>query len=261
VAVYDRKPFCSARSLRPAAGSSGCTGSTTATPSARRRTATPCPASPELLLIYTDTTRMAGVPSRGSGLCRFCHPHNHHPRGTTMSKQKAVSFSLGRIVATPGALAALEKVGKAPIDYLQRHARGDWGEALGDEDSRPTPMPSSTARACSPPTCCPTKPSCGSSRTAWSIPDTGERYATTLSPGGVLSHEDRNHSQHDDPLPLRAAARRVHRRARVRRCHRVGRRQSACVEDRHRHEEQGLRARLVRLHRVGAEEHGPRGHP
>lgn len=48
---------------------------------------------------------------------------------------KAVSFSLGRIVATPGALAALERVGKAPIDYLQRHARGDWGEALGAEDT------------------------------------------------------------------------------------------------------------------------------
>lgn len=48
----------------------------------------------------------------------------------------AVSFSLGRVVATPGALAALEKAGKAPIDFLQRHARGDWGEALCEEDKQ-----------------------------------------------------------------------------------------------------------------------------
>ncbi len=46
---------------------------------------------------------------------------------------KAVSFSLGRVVATPGALAALEKVGQAPIEYIARHAKGDWGE-LCEED-------------------------------------------------------------------------------------------------------------------------------
>ena len=50
---------------------------------------------------------------------------------------KAVSFSLGlRIVATPGALAALERVNQAPIDYIQRHAKGDWGEALCEEDKQ-----------------------------------------------------------------------------------------------------------------------------
>jgi hypothetical protein len=40
------------------------------------------------------------------------------------------------VTATPGALAALESVGQAPIDYIRRHARGDWGEALGEEDKR-----------------------------------------------------------------------------------------------------------------------------
>ena len=48
----------------------------------------------------------------------------------------AVSFSLGHVVATPGALAALERNGQAPIDYLMRHARGDWGEALCEEDQQ-----------------------------------------------------------------------------------------------------------------------------
>ncbi len=47
-----------------------------------------------------------------------------------------ISFHLGRVVATPGALEALERAGQPPIDYLQRHARGDWGEGLCEEDKR-----------------------------------------------------------------------------------------------------------------------------
>lgn len=40
-------------------------------------------------------------------------------------------FSLGRVVATPGVLAA---VPRAEIDYaLERHAHGDWG-VMPDED-------------------------------------------------------------------------------------------------------------------------------
>jgi hypothetical protein len=45
-----------------------------------------------------------------------------------------MKFSLGEIVATPGALAAFEEAGEAPLLYLQRHAGGDWGEV--DEDDR-----------------------------------------------------------------------------------------------------------------------------
>jgi hypothetical protein len=44
-------------------------------------------------------------------------------------------FSLGQLVATPGALAALGKAGQTPLEFLARHVRGDWGE-LGDEDRR-----------------------------------------------------------------------------------------------------------------------------
>ena len=42
-------------------------------------------------------------------------------------------FDLGQLVATPGALAALEKTGQNAMDFLSRHARGDWGE-LPKED-------------------------------------------------------------------------------------------------------------------------------
>ena len=42
-------------------------------------------------------------------------------------------FDLGQLVATPGALAALEKTGQTPMDFLSRHVRGDWGD-LPEED-------------------------------------------------------------------------------------------------------------------------------
>jgi hypothetical protein len=37
-------------------------------------------------------------------------------------------FSLGQIVATPGALAALERAKQPATCFLDRHAIGDWGE-------------------------------------------------------------------------------------------------------------------------------------
>ena len=37
-------------------------------------------------------------------------------------------FPLGRVVATPGALQALEDAGQEPEEFLNRHDRGDWGE-------------------------------------------------------------------------------------------------------------------------------------
>jgi hypothetical protein len=37
-------------------------------------------------------------------------------------------FPLGRIVATPGALAALERANQSAALFLARHAGGDWGE-------------------------------------------------------------------------------------------------------------------------------------
>jgi hypothetical protein len=36
-------------------------------------------------------------------------------------------FQLGQIVATPGALRALEEAGQSPDEFLRRHVVGDWG--------------------------------------------------------------------------------------------------------------------------------------
>jgi hypothetical protein len=37
-------------------------------------------------------------------------------------------FPLGRVVATPGALRALEEAEQLPTEFLDRHMNGDWGE-------------------------------------------------------------------------------------------------------------------------------------
>jgi hypothetical protein len=39
-----------------------------------------------------------------------------------------IRFPLGRVVATPGALSALEKAEQLPAEFLDRHVNGDWGE-------------------------------------------------------------------------------------------------------------------------------------
>jgi hypothetical protein len=45
-----------------------------------------------------------------------------------------IKFSPGSIVATPGALAALETSGTDPMACLVRHTAGDWGDV--DEHDR-----------------------------------------------------------------------------------------------------------------------------
>lgn len=44
-------------------------------------------------------------------------------------------IELGRVLATPDALAALADSGQSPAEFLQRHAAQDWGE-LCEEDRR-----------------------------------------------------------------------------------------------------------------------------
>ena len=61
------------------------------------------------------------------------HDDKGHNHNMTASMR---SFSLGTIVATPGALAELEKSGQTPLEFIERHSRGDWGGELCEEDRR-----------------------------------------------------------------------------------------------------------------------------
>jgi hypothetical protein len=45
-------------------------------------------------------------------------------------------FSLGQIVATAGALAAIQEAQGSFWPYLQRHSDGDWGEVLNGTEAQ-----------------------------------------------------------------------------------------------------------------------------
>ncbi len=42
-------------------------------------------------------------------------------------------FELGQLVATPGALAAIREAGESVADFINRHARGDFGDLDGHD--------------------------------------------------------------------------------------------------------------------------------
>jgi hypothetical protein len=50
-----------------------------------------------------------------------------------MSTEQKVEFPLGQVVATPGALEALRRNNSTGLEYLRRHASGDWGIVCEDD--------------------------------------------------------------------------------------------------------------------------------
>lgn len=44
-------------------------------------------------------------------------------------------FAMGKLLATPGALKALEEAGETALSLLGRHLRGDWG-IVGSDDAK-----------------------------------------------------------------------------------------------------------------------------
>ena len=42
-------------------------------------------------------------------------------------------FALGRVVATPGAIGLLQANCQSPVELLERHVRGDWGDLTPDD--------------------------------------------------------------------------------------------------------------------------------
>jgi hypothetical protein len=45
----------------------------------------------------------------------------------------SAKFSLGQVVATPGALALLQATGRSAACLLARHLHGDWGDICRDD--------------------------------------------------------------------------------------------------------------------------------
>ncbi len=48
--------------------------------------------------------------------------------GDVMEIQQTARFPLGRVMATPGALQALERLGMGALPLLARHQSGDFGD-------------------------------------------------------------------------------------------------------------------------------------
>jgi hypothetical protein len=42
-------------------------------------------------------------------------------------------FSLGKVLATPGALEALAEAEQQPDEFLSRHVAGDWGDVCPED--------------------------------------------------------------------------------------------------------------------------------
>src|SRR5476649_2818198 len=61
------------------------------------------------------------------------YTHSNLERKTMSTMTSKPKFSLGQILATPGALDALQESGQTPQFFLAKHVVGDWGEVC-DED-------------------------------------------------------------------------------------------------------------------------------
>jgi hypothetical protein len=66
---------------------------------------------------------------RGFPFVRIYMSENHSSddEGSMLSRHFEAKFSMGQVVSTPGALAALEAAGIMPSALLARHQTGDWG--------------------------------------------------------------------------------------------------------------------------------------
>ncbi len=53
-----------------------------------------------------------------------------------MTDVEKAKFSLGRVVATPGALSALEDAQESALGYLRRHESGDWGNVPAEDQEQ-----------------------------------------------------------------------------------------------------------------------------
>jgi len=43
-------------------------------------------------------------------------------------RHTSINLPLGRLLSTPGAIEAMAKAGQEPLELINRHRTGDWGE-------------------------------------------------------------------------------------------------------------------------------------
>ena len=52
-----------------------------------------------------------------------------------MNEDHQPKYRLGQTLATPGALEAIKEANQSPMEFLQQHVAGKWGE-VDEEDAR-----------------------------------------------------------------------------------------------------------------------------
>ena len=50
-----------------------------------------------------------------------------------METKMTIRLNLARMAVTPGALQALNEADQSPLEFLMRHACGDWGEVCEED--------------------------------------------------------------------------------------------------------------------------------
>ena len=78
------------------------------------------PPAPQLDVSWDDSRRL--------WVSTFHVPHWNTTLPHENGKARVPRFTLGQVVATPGALEALEEAGQLPQEFLHRHVVGDWGD-------------------------------------------------------------------------------------------------------------------------------------
>lgn len=84
---------------------------------------------------YTEPHPVTGERIEAEEPCEMCDGIGYPPHFAEPPAGYGVSFPLGRVVATPGALALAEEHGLDLPALIARHQTGDWG-TLGDDDRR-----------------------------------------------------------------------------------------------------------------------------
>jgi len=52
---------------------------------------------------------------------------------TAPSRRPSINLPLGRLLSTPGAIEAMTRAGQDPLELINRHGTGDWGEVDSED--------------------------------------------------------------------------------------------------------------------------------
>jgi hypothetical protein len=64
---------------------------------------------------------------------RFIMNDTSPARSIAASQRRPINLPLGRLLSTPGAIDAMAKASHEPMELINRHRSGDWGEVDAED--------------------------------------------------------------------------------------------------------------------------------